>query len=1570
MDTRNPEQHRDKITEFPIIGIGASTGGTAPFEAILTALPEKFDAAIVFILHPDPGKKKPLSGILSAKFPLCDFIEIKSGMPVERGKVFVNPPDSAITIESGIFHLKSRKKNGLHLPVDTFFASLAEHARENAVAVILSGTGTDGSQGVREVQCKGGTVIVQDPDTAEFSGMPGSVIEAGIIDEVLAPEDIAKRLVGLVETIAGQHSAIDPEDPTALNALFTLLHEEAGFRFEGYKKSVITRRVLRRMSLQGLVSIDEYSAMIHKNPEEIGRLATDLMIGVTAFFRDPSAWEGLRREVIHPLLADKKYSNPLRVWTPGCSTGEEAYSIAMMLLHSIEAKGKGSEVQVFATDINEAALSIARNGKYPGSAAADIPAPYLKSYFSRTEDGSHIQISKHVRDHVVFAKQNMLTDPPFSKLDLIICRNVLIYLEPEAQEKCLSIFHYALRDDGYLFLGNAETIGHRKTYFKSMGDKHRRLYRRIPQSKPGPYSLPLPGVLKPSRSAGRNPEAATVDKCLTEFARDTLLSLYAPAAVLINNRYEILYFNGPIKRFIEPPPGQSSFDFLSWIPEPMRNRVRGALYNASLTPEPVSLPVSLPDANNRDRIVMLTIRVCREPADRSEVSLIVFSDQAVTQPAAASGMPGLEADQAAIRQLERELATIRDELQTNVEELKSSNEELQSSNEELQASNEEMETSREELQSLNEELVTVNAQLQTKIEEQEETNNDLNNFLSSTNIPTLFLDGEYKVRRFTPAMTRLIKLIPSDVGRPIADMAVENLGTGVLENARTVMDSLVPVNTEIPIGGEWYVRSTQPYRTSDNRIEGVVITYIDITGHRKAENALRESEAKYKILTESIQDAFIAADRELKFTYWNKASEVISGISSEKALGRTNFDLFGDSEATRKADDRYRECMKSGQPIQYENEFYLQGARRFFDVQIFPSDGGVSIISRDITERKITEDALRESEKKFSTMLAAMPIGISLAAVPGGTLYDVNPAWLAMYGYADKAEVIGKTLVELGPVQDAEQRESILNEYRRCGIVRGAELAFRSRTCAPHTVLVNLDTVAIEGLTFVLSTNEDISDRKIAEIALRESEDRFRALSENIPDLIVRFDRNLRLLYANPAVLERTGLSAEQIVGRNAREYGSPEESAGPWEKVAREVFASGKPLRFESSNTWQGKVCVFDTQILPERDTRGAVRAVIAIAHDITERRRLEERQKLILQRFYLILSSMYSGILLVTDENKVEFANQAFCDLFGLKESPENLMDLSADEMIEKIRPSYADPDSAIARIGEIVRQGHPISGEDVGMSCERTFLRNFIPLRLNEKPYGRLWVHVDITERKRAEEALRRHDAELTAANHNLEAFAYSISHDLRNPLHSILACSEVIKTCLPGSDTDGLKALNHIVKSTNRMGQVISDLMSLSKIAMQQLHIQRCNLSEMAQAIFEEMRLVDPARSVTIAIGPDILAQADEGLIWILLQNLIHNAWKFTSRNTDAHIEFGKRGGGNSPEYFVRDNGVGFDMAAGERLFKPFARLHSRQEYSGTGIGLTIVKRIVEKHGGTVRVEAEQDKGATFFFSLGR
>ncbi len=944
-----PKAHEPEET-LSVVGIGASAGGLYSLECFLSALPEKFNFPVVFVQHLPATHKNLLPELLRARRSDLEIEEASDGLPLLPGRLYLAPAAKEITIEKGKLKISPYADGHIHLPIDEFFVSLARYTPERATAVVFSGAGTDGALGAQTLREAGGTVFVQDPETAEFGAMPLAAISAGQVDGVLSPQDIAREIVRLHGEGALSGPGGDLVTARELEPFFGLIHKKTGYRFNHYKKSVVARRIRRRMYLRSVPSVKDYLDMVAHKEGEAAMLAADLMIGVTSFFRDQLAWKALHLDVTRKIIAEESDA-PIRVWTPACATGEEAYSIAMMLEQELELAGRMREVQVFATDVNERALDKAREGVYPSGVTADVPAEYMKEFFSESEDHLSVVINKDLRQKVVFAKHDILVDPPFSRLDLVICRNLLIYLETEAQEKCMSIFHYALKENGYLFLGNAESPGRDTNLFAALPHKKCRVYRKM-EVKP-PTKLPFP----PAFAAEQSPllfsgPQKSVDsrQSAVLFIQNALLEEYAPAAVAINGDYDIVYLNGPTHRFLRQPRGVPTLNLLELLHERLRNRIRAAVYRVVQEKKPVSVRTGIPDDGGRRRPVTIRVSGLKE-----NLLLIVFREK--------NGVPGQEdalsleataVEETAMRQLENELSTTRDDLRSNIEQLRSLNEELHSSNEELQAANEELETSREELQSLNEELITVNAQLQAKIEEQEATNNDLNNFLASADIPTIFLDHRLRVRRFTPAMTRLIKLVPRDAGRPISDFSQENLGGDIVRDAGSVLEHLSPVRKELQIGGVWYVRTALPYRTSDNRIEGVVISFADITESKLAEENTRHL-ASFPSMN---PNPVIEIDAGGKVIFHNPATD---RILEDLGMSKDSVEVFFPHDL--------KDIFRNWDGKQGTNLLRTVKIKdRIFGESVFlhPGSSVARIYAFEVTERERAEEALRQNEKRMN----------------------------------------------------------------------------------------------------------------------------------------------------------------------------------------------------------------------------------------------------------------------------------------------------------------------------------------------------------------------------------------------------------------------------------------------------------------------------------------------------------------------------------------------------------------------------------------------------------------------------
>ena len=841
---------------FPIVGIGASAGGLEALEQFLKHVPEQSGMAFVIVQHLDPTHQGILTELLQRTTSMR-VIQVKDRTPVQPDHVYVIPPNKDMSILHGVLHLLApAAPRGLRLPIDYFFRSLAQDQQEHSVGVILSGMGSDGTLGLRAIKEKTGVVLVQEPATAKFDGMPRSAIGAGLADIVAPADELPERIITYLQhtpLIARTEATLEEKTQSTLEKVVILLRNHTGNDFSFYKRNTLYRRIERRMGIHQIAKMAGYVRYLQENSQELDLLFKELLIGVTNFFRDSAAWDQLRDQAIPALLASRTPGQALRAWVPGCSTGEEAYSLAIVLKEAVEeTKPKAKfTIQIFATDLDKDAIEKARQGVFPANIAADISEKRLKRFFSKEENG--YQVRKEIREMVIFAPQNLIMDPPFTKLDILSCRNLLIYLTPEVQKKLIPLFHYSLLPGGILFQGSAETIGDFTALFATMGGKSRLFQRTETVMRPEQISFPTSfGAVRPTNSeassAMTKPPAS-----LQALADQLVLQSYAPPAVLTNEEGDIFYVSGRTGKYLEPAAGKANWNVFAMARDGLRYELAGAFKEALRKKESVALPGLTVGTNGGTQWVDVTVRRIDEPGPLHGLVMIVFTDVAAPLVAAAAPSRILKSHPRSprIAELEQELLRVRgesrathEEMQTSQEELRSANEELQSTNEELQSTNEELTTSKEEMQSMNEELQTLNNELQAKVDLLSQASNDMKNLLDSTDIATLFLDKDLNVRRFTPQATKIIKLIPGDAGRPITDLASELRYPELADDAREVLRKLAAVEKSIGArDGRWFTVRIMPYRTLDDRIDGVVITFANITVSKTLETKLRGNQS-------------------------------------------------------------------------------------------------------------------------------------------------------------------------------------------------------------------------------------------------------------------------------------------------------------------------------------------------------------------------------------------------------------------------------------------------------------------------------------------------------------------------------------------------------------------------------------------------------------------------------------------------------------------------------------------------------------------------------------------------------
>ncbi len=918
-----PGEHPDTPPEkrFPIVGIGASAGGLAAFEAFFSGMPADTDPGMAFVLvqHLAPDHKSILCELVR-RYTRMQVFEVEDGVVVEPNCAYIIPPNRDMALLDGALHLLDPVElRGHRLPIDYFFRSLAQDQHQHAICIVLSGTGTDGTLGLRAVKGEGGMAMAQNPASTEYGGMPLSAIATGLADYVLPPAEMPAQLIAYATRALVRaprpvtQSAVRREDDH--NKILAILRAQTGHDFTKYKQSTIVRRIERRLTVHQIARLDEYGRYMQQNPDEVDALFRDLLIGVTHFFRDRAAFSALQARAIPRLFAGKPPDAAIRVWVPACSTGEEAYSLAILLQAHSETREQSAKIQVFATDLDSRAIEQARTGVYPDSIAADVSPEHLARYFIHEPDAGTQSVRKGIRDLLVFSEQDVIADPPFSRLDLISCRNLMIYLDGELHKRLIPLFHYALNPGGVLFLGTSETVGEFTDLFEAL-DSEQKLYLRRDGARGARHPLLRPitssSAAEPAapQPPGSAPGAPTPP--LRELTERALLQHYSPTGALVNEHGDILYLQGRTGRYLEPAPGEADLNILKMAREGLRRGLTTALHRAVAHGRPVrDLGLQLKTNGDCAAVGLTIVPVAAAPEGLSEPRrfLVILEEGPATAPAPAAidgaeHRAGTDARIAALQQelraKEDYLQTTNEELETANEELTASNEEMQSINEELQSTNEELETSKEELQSVNEELATVNTELQAKVAALSRANNDMNNLLAATDIGTIFVDDELRIQRFTPAATRAVNLILSDVGRPLGHLVTNLVGYDrLVADVQAVLDDLAPREVEVQTReGVWYLLSIRPYRTLENVVEGAVIAFSDITTVKRAQARLRDAEAlgRLAVVVRDASDAVVMHDLEGNILAWNPAAQRLYGWSEAAALAMNIRDMIPEGQ--------------------------------------------------------------------------------------------------------------------------------------------------------------------------------------------------------------------------------------------------------------------------------------------------------------------------------------------------------------------------------------------------------------------------------------------------------------------------------------------------------------------------------------------------------------------------------------------------------------------------------------------------------------------------------------------------
>lgn len=1237
-DMRDHAKTTATTNSFPIVAVGASAGGLEAFSQFLRAIPDNTGMAFVFIQHLDPKHHSMLSELL-AKTATMPVLEAADGTSVKPNQVYVIPPNVNMGIKRHRLQLTPRAATpGLHTPIDFFMRSLAEERNSRSIGVVLSGTASDGTRGLAAIKAEGGITFAQDEKSAKYPGMPHSAVASGIVDFTLPPDQIARELARISghPYLNGSEAHADvrvtePKHPgEGFDRIFTLLRNTGGINFSLYKSGTVQRRTLRRMAIHKLDDISDYAKFLEKHPKETEELCQDLLIPVTSFFRDLQAFESLKSKVLPAILKDKSSKDSIRIWAPGCSTGEETYSLAMILLEFLGDKMSSYHIQLFGTDANGRGIEKARAGIYEERIAQEVSPERLRRFFIKVDEG--YRVSKGVRDLCVFAKQNLAEDPPFSHMNLVACRNLLIYLGPELQRKIVPILHYALRPSGFLFLGNAESVAGFAPLFAPVDKKHKIFVKKAVASR-----------LHYDFSANRYPrEAGVADRIQepTETSLDldrhheadrVVLKTYAPPGVVINENMEILQFRGAIGPYVEPSPGRASLHLLKIAKREFVAELRAAVNQAKKSQAPVKRRSVEFRRNGQPKSVNISVEPLGSSSENHQY-LILFeqtlpSASASGKLAAKSRGPG-GTTKKEIAQLRHNLAEAEEHLRSLVEskeasdeEYQSANEEILSANEELQSTNEELETSKEELQSANEELNTVNDELHNRNVELDRANSDLNNVVASTTLPVVMVDKGLRIRRLTAASAKVLKIVPSDIGRPITDIRWGVNVSNLDEMISGVIETLTPKELEVQDKEErWYSLQIRPYRTTDDKIDGAVIVLSDIDDAKQASERIKRSELFLEEILATVREPLVVLKQDLRVVYVNPAFLRTFQVNVEETRGKRLYDLGDEQWNIPKLRTMLQEVLSSETPVvdfEVEHDFpnlgrksMLLNARKIEDGH--GNEPTMLLAIEDITGRKDADAALRESEGRYRALFDLGPVGV-YSCDSSGLIRDFNRRAVELWG---RKPQLGDNNDRWCGSLKMHSPDGILLPHGECPMAevlsgkipeaRDSEVQIERPDRSRITVIVNIRPLKNEQGEILGAINcfVDITERKLAE----ELRSRLAAIVESSDDAMISKTLDGTITTWNKGAERLFGYTAEDAISKNIT-------LIVPADRLTEEVTILERLSRGERIEHFEtirrrkdGSMVDVSLTISPVKNSLGRVVGASKVARDITEKKAAEK--------------------------------------------------------------------------------------------------------------------------------------------------------------------------------------------------------------------------------------------------------------------------------------------------------------------------------------------------------------------------
>ncbi|HEY0430000.1 MAG TPA: PAS domain S-box protein [Pyrinomonadaceae bacterium] len=1305
---------------FLVVGLGASAGGVKALQTFFGTIPPNSGMAFAVVLHLSPEHESNLAQIIQNHTSM-PVIQVNETHEVEPNHVYVIPPNRQLELSDGVIRCTdSVERHGARIAIDVFFRTLAEAYQRNAVCVILSGTGTDGTLGLKRVKESNGFAIVQDPDDAEHSDMPLSAIETNLVDWILPVHRIPQSLIHFRDSSERLHLTSDDDGKVAkeinadesLREILTLLRVRTGHDFSNYKTPTLIRRIARHLQIHSLEDIPSYLVYLRENPNEIQSLLKNLLINVTNFFRDKDAFGALEHDILPQLFEGKKSKDTVRVWSCGCASGEEAFSIAMLLTEYADRLSDPPKIQVFGTDVDDEAIAEAREHRYPESIEADVSPHRLKRFFIR--EGNYYRIRKELRELILFAPHNVLRDPPFSRLDLITCRNLLIYLNRETQERLMEIFHFSLVTDGFLFLGSSETADGVPILYTPIDKKHRIYTRRhAPLGQILPPQMPLAGKWEARPTLKKQKFARSIgeqDFSLSEVHYKLLESL-APPSVLVNSDFEIQYMSESAGRYLQFKGGEPSNNLLKLVNHDLLPDLRAALFSVQREQKTSRFENIRVRIDGDEALVTVTVRAAEMASETTDYLLVTFEEGVSPYVAPADRENGdggrvfekNDQMESFVRRLEEDLRRTKSQLRStieqhevSIEELKAANEELQAINEELRSATEELETSKEELQSVNEELTTVNHELKDKIDEATRTYSDLQNLMASTEIATIFLDRNLRIKRYTPPILDIFNVTPPDVGRPLEHFTNNLEYDGLTEDAEKVLRTLTTIEHEVRNRqNRTFLARILPYRTAEDRIEGVVINFLDITRRKQAEHALHQSEERMRMILESAKDyAIFTFDLDRRVSVWNAGAEAMFGYSEAEIVGKPGDILFVPEDRKRGVPEHEAETALTKGRATNERWHIRRDATRFYGsgltTPLLDRDGsiiGYVKIMRDLTEQKKLEDA------KF--FLAAIVESSEDAVITVDLENDItswNAAAEKLYGYTAK-EALGKSLTMLALPEDFTEVFAKAESVKSSQKVEIYETVRVRKDGTKMHVEVVLSPVKNEnGRVVGISTiARDITARKASSDALRGSEERYRAVVESATDYaIFTLDENNKISSWSKGAENIFGWKESEIIGSDGAILFTPEDrQKGEYKKELQTAlragraederwhirkdstlfFASGLLMRLDDGETGFVKICRDQTERVKAETVQ---REKDMLAQFVTTQ---EDERRRIARDIHDHIGQQLTVLRLKLESVKEMCDDEKICDEIEIVNEITKRLDREVDFLAWELRPAALD-------------------------------------------------------------------------------------------------------------------------------------------------------------------------------------------------------------------------------------------------------------------------------------------------------